>query len=287
MEESKKRSLVITLPRIEWGWFYQTRVWVLISICSALSFAFYWWMSVFPYLWIANAYIETHLWRSPLHSGSHIAALGPDVGDLVKKGDLLYSLDSDWIREKQEVLQKSADSLEERILEQKDRMDQAMQQYLGSVEESENSHRHLIALEEAQTLSEKAAQDLQLVKSELAFLESELKKISVEAPFEGIVGARIGEIGSLASIDQPIYTLIDPKKVWIRAQIPEEHMVHVQLGTSVRVRLAAFPKNQFKGTISSIDPTVRNRTIGVKISLDDSVPPLKPGLSAQIALKIH
>lgn len=287
MEESKKRSLVITLPRFEWRWIYETRIWFLISICSVLSFALYWWISLFPYLWITNAYVETYLWRAPLHSGSHITALGPDVGDLVKKGDLLYSLDSDWIREKQEQLQETSVSLEEQILEQKARMDRAMQDYLGSVQESEYSHHHLIALEEAQTLSEKVTRDLQSVKSELSFLESEMKKMSVEAPFEGIVGARIGEIGSLVSVDQPIYTLIDLKKIWIRAQIPEERMAHVRLGGVVRVRLTAFPKKEFKGTISWIDPTAINGSIGVKIFLDGQHPSLKPGLTAQIALKVH
>ena len=77
--------------------------------------------------------------------------------------------------------------------------------------------------------------------------------VSVYAPLNGIVAARMGQIGGTVSAGQPIYSLIDPAQVWIRANIEEANAWRIQAGQSAEIHVDALNRD-FWGHVDAITP---------------------------------
>src|SRR3954454_18022576 len=67
--------------------------------------------------------------------------------------------------------------------------------------------------------------------------------VSVYAPLNGIVAARMGQVGGTVSAGQPIYSLIDPAQVWIRANIEEANAWRIQAGQTAEIHVDALNRD--------------------------------------------
>jgi multidrug resistance efflux pump len=76
---------------------------------------------------------------------------------------------------------------------------------------------------------------------------------SVRAPFSGVVVARLSHVGGTVSAGQPIYAIVDPNRVWVRANIEETKLARVQPGQAVDVYMDAFGYS-FEGRVMAITP---------------------------------
>jgi multidrug resistance efflux pump len=76
---------------------------------------------------------------------------------------------------------------------------------------------------------------------------------SVRAPFSGVVVARLSHVGGTVSAGQPIYAIVDPNRVWIRANIEETKLARVQPGQAVDVYMDALGYT-LEGRIMAITP---------------------------------
>jgi multidrug resistance efflux pump len=77
--------------------------------------------------------------------------------------------------------------------------------------------------------------------------------VPVNSPLTGIVAARTGYIGGTVAAGQPIYALIDPAKVWVRANIEESSAWRVAIGQPVEVHVDALNRD-LMGRVESITP---------------------------------
>jgi membrane fusion protein (multidrug efflux system) len=184
-------------------------------------------------------------------------------------------------------------------------MGKAMEAYLNATNElelgigtSENVQKQLILMEEAQSKSEAASSKIGPLKAELNLLEAELKKTACLAPFDGIVLKRFNHEGSVVSFGDAIYTLCDPHRVWVEAEIRETDIGRISIGTPARIHFSAYPKKEWMGHVSYIGAATVDKshlrafsdgkaTIPIKISLEKADASLKPGLSARVDLKIR
>lgn len=76
---------------------------------------------------------------------------------------------------------------------------------------------------------------------------------SVRAPLTGLVVARLSHVGGTVSQGQPIYALVDPTRVWIRANIEETKLARVQPGQPVEVYSDALGQT-FPGRVVAVTP---------------------------------
>jgi multidrug efflux pump subunit AcrA (membrane-fusion protein) len=76
---------------------------------------------------------------------------------------------------------------------------------------------------------------------------------SVRAPFSGLVVARLSHVGGTVSAGQPIYAIVDPNQVWVRANIEETKLARVQPGHAVDVYMDALGY-AFEGRVMAITP---------------------------------
>ncbi len=78
-------------------------------------------------------------------------------------------------------------------------------------------------------------------------------RTAVRSPLTGVVVARSGQVGATVSPGQPIYTLIDPTRVWIKANVEETRLARVTPGQPVEVYVDALGRT-FAGTVVAITP---------------------------------
>jgi Barrel-sandwich domain of CusB or HlyD membrane-fusion len=77
--------------------------------------------------------------------------------------------------------------------------------------------------------------------------------VPVYSPLNGIVAARVGHVGGTVTAGQPIYFLVDPAQVWIRANIEEASAWRVQVGQAAQIHVDALNRD-FVGYVDAITP---------------------------------
>lgn len=115
--------------------------------------------------------------------------------------------------------------------------------------------------------------------------------VPIVAPFAGrIIGRKLTR-GEVVETAENLFVIADLSEVWIVANIPEKdipfvHSVHASGGTQVEVRINAYPKETFKGTITYVgdvlDPVTR--TLQLRLELPNPDGRLKPEMFATIRL---
>jgi len=115
--------------------------------------------------------------------------------------------------------------------------------------------------------------------------------VPIVAPFAGrIIGRKLTR-GEVVETTENLFVIADLSEVWVQANIPEKdipfvHSIHASGGRQVEVRINAYPKEVFKGTITYVgdvlDPVTR--TMQLRIELPNQDGRLKPEMFATIRL---
>ncbi|MBS2022085.1 MAG: efflux RND transporter periplasmic adaptor subunit [Deltaproteobacteria bacterium] len=110
--------------------------------------------------------------------------------------------------------------------------------------------------------------------------------LSLVSSINGVVVAVHGTLGETATPEQPMFTVTDPSKVWVRGNVPELELSKVQVGNAALVRLHAFPDTSMPGTITYVAPALdeRSRSLPIRVTLDAPDPRLRSGLFGSIEL---
>ncbi len=127
---------------------------------------------------------------------------------------------------------------------------------------------------------------------------------SVRSPLSGLVVARSSHVGGTVSAGQPIYSLVDPNRVWIKANIEETKLNRLQAGQMVDVYVDALGYT-FPGRVTAITPASAatfsllpsqnasgnfvkvTQLVPVKIQVDTGGMLLPLGTSATVRIKVR
>ena len=138
--------------------------------------------------------------------------------------------------------------------------------------------------------------------SKLGFRDVQDQLVDVVAPISGVVAARWARVGDTVPEGQAMVTLMDPKQVWITANIDERDVARVRSGQFVEIHVDALGAT-LAGRVEAVSPVTaatfsllpsRNTSgnfnkvsqlVPVKIVLEESFVPLIPGSSVEV--KIH
>ena len=180
-----------------------------------------------------------------------------DVGDHVKKGDLLVSLEN------------SA------LIQSKAQMDNAKIEY--------NRTDELYKIGGA-SKSEWDARRLQYEVAKATY-ENLLENTTLIAPISGIVTARNYDKGDMAA-GLPVLVIEQICPVKIMINISEGLFAKVRKGMKVYITLEAYGDEQFVGTISRIYPTINNttRTFQAEVTIPNKDERVRPGMFARVTL---
>ncbi len=141
-----------------------------------------------------------------------------------------------------------------------------------------------------------AAHAAQSARAELAGSASRASELVLTAPISGVVLLRNFLAGEIVNPGQPVVTLGDPDRLWIRVYVAAPELPRVRLGAPVTVRVPGASRT-FPGHVIEIATSAEftpraaltederaNLVFGVKVRLDPTGGALKPGLPADAVI---
>ncbi len=182
------------------------------------------------------------------NSSGHITAMYVQEGAVVKKGQLLATLD--------DTRYAAA------LTQAKETMEAARVTYANN----EVNYRRLAKLAETNSASiqsrddAKAAFDAarhtyEAAVAAVALAQRQFDDTRLYAPSDGIVEERILQPGDMASPSTPVFTIALPSPLWVRTYIPEREVGRVRLGLAATISTDSYPGHVYHGWVGYISPT--------------------------------
>ena len=149
---------------------------------------------------------------------------------------------------------------------------------------------------------------IQAAEAAVAQAKLDLSYAKIYAPEDGIVTRKTIEEGQLVQVGMPLMAISQSDDVWVVANFKETQLEYMQPGQRVDIEIDAFPNEDFKGKVDSIQAgtgsefsvlPAENATgnfvkvvqrVPVKIVFDDPPEKLKrlvPGMSAEPTVKVR
>ncbi len=193
--------------------------------------------------------------QSPVRIGK----LYVEVGDRVRAGQLLASMDETQLRQTQIQLQ----NLETEF----NRIDELYK--VGGASKSSW---------DAQKTS------LEVNRTALKNLEENNKLMS---PISGIVTARNYDNGDMYNGSQPVYVVEQITPVKLMVNVSESYFTQVKVGKEVEIRLDVYGDEVFKGKVNLVYPTIdpATRTFPVELRLANTDQRVRPGMFARVVMQ--
>ena len=191
-------------------------------------------------------------------TAGRITKINAEIGDFVKKGQVLAEIDKASLQQAQLQL-----------------------------------HNQEVELERLRTLYEAGAiskSDLDAI--ELSYnvtktqVENLLENTVLCSPIDGVVTARNYDVGDMYAMSSPIYTVEQIKPVKLLVAVSESDYTKVKKGDSVEVKADALPELTFYGKIEKIYPTVdaATRTFNVEVLVPNNYSSLRPGMFTRVTV---
>jgi Cu(I)/Ag(I) efflux system membrane fusion protein len=111
--------------------------------------------------------------------------------------------------------------------------------------------------------------------------------VTVFSPSSGIVTEQLVSAGQYVNEGTPLFTVVPLSSVWVEAQVYENELANVAVGTSASITAESYPSKIFQGKVIFIDSTVspEARTVKVRVELSNSNGLLKPGMFVKVVLE--
>ena len=202
-----------------------------------------------------------------------IVELYADQGDQVKRGQLLARLENEEFvqqeRQSQAGLNKSAASLNvEQATLQKAKANFALAEknaqrykalaeknFVSKLEAEQYETSRQVAKEEvarSQAALEAIRMEQQAGRAVVGFAKSRVNDTLIYAPEDGIIISRDQEKGSTVTAGMSVFTLADPRTVWIKANVDESQLKGVSVGKKAKISLRSSGEEQFPGQVARL-----------------------------------
>lgn len=113
------------------------------------------------------------------------------------------------------------------------------------------------------------------------------QRVTFRAPVSGVVLEKKAVQGMRFSAGEPLYQIADLASVWVIAEVPEQDIGQVRLGSRTRVTVDAYPDRAFDGRVTFIYPTLDSATRTVQVRMEIANPNrlLKPAMFANVQIE--
>jgi multidrug resistance efflux pump len=151
------------------------------------------------------------------------------------------------------------------------------------------------ALEQARAALDQAQSAVASAQANLDLIDTQMSKLTVSAPMDGVILARNVEPGGFVQPGGAALTMANLNDLTITVYVPEDRYGKIHLGQEVSVSVDSFPGQTFTATVSSIAnqaeftprnvQTVQGRSAtvyAVKLKVSDPEGKLKLGMPADV-----
>lgn len=192
-----------------------------------------------------------------------IVKLGFTDGQAVRRGQLLVQLD---------------DGLQAAQLQQAQ-----AQANIASTQLQRN--RELLAQNfVSASVVDQALAALEVAQAQVAVNRAQLARMQVLAPFDGVAGIRLVNLGDYVKDGSDLVSVEDASSMWVDFRLPERYVPQLKLGQAVELALDALPTRKFTARIEAFDTQLESngRSLLVRAKLQGSTAELRSGLFARV-----
>ena len=109
-----------------------------------------------------------------------------------------------------------------------------------------------------------------------------IAKKTIRAPFTGVLGIRLVNLGQILSAGDAIVSLQSLDPMFVNFFLPQQQLSRIQPGLTVRVKTDALPGEVIEGKITAINPQVETatRNVMVQATVANTRHRLRPGMFA-------
>lgn len=211
----------------------------------------------------------------------YIDEISVKVGDKVKKGQLLISINNADLQAKRA------------------QVNAGITEAQAAFQNAEKDYERFKALYEEQSASQKEMDDqtarfemakarLEAAKQMKNEVESQFAYVNIRAPFNGVITNKFAEEGTMANPGQPLLAMEAPGNYEVTARVPESEISQIQTGTNVDVIIKSIDKT-IPGTVTEVSTSARN-TGGqylVKVNLEKSDAEVLSGMYASVRFPVE
>lgn len=115
------------------------------------------------------------------------------------------------------------------------------------------------------------------LKSDIAFTQAQIDKTIIRAPFSGVIGLKQVSEGAYVTPATVIASIQQINKLKIDFTVPEEYMNFLAKGKTVEVQTAGAETQRQKATIIAIEPQIVAETRNIKVRAILDKPSASPG----------
>lgn len=193
-------------------------------------------------------------------SGLRIVEVAVDVGQTVRKGQVLARLDAATAASEQAEARAAVAELEASVAEARGNAARAKElQAKGFYSQQMNT--------QYQTAEQAAAARLAAARARLDAVALRLARTEIKAPDDGVIAARSAAVGSLTTAGQELFRLIRGGRLEWRAAVPSADLGRIVGGGPVRITGpgGATVDGKVRQVAPAVDPATRNGTVFVDL----------------------
>ena len=191
---------------------------------------------------------------TPAAQGLHIDQILVDVGDNVKAGQIVATMNKTSLKQ--------------------------LEINLATVEDSYNRMK---PVHEAGGISDQQMLELEnTLNLQREMVDNMRRNSEIKSPITGVVTARNYENGDLFT-SMPILHVMQINQLKVMANVSEQYYTSVKVGDKVDINVDIFPGESFEGKVSRIAPALdaATRTFSVEITIPNAKERLRPGMFAR------
>lgn len=235
-----------------------------------------------------------NIYNITAQSGGKINKIFYDEGEEVKKGDLLLSIDSVdmplLVDEAKAALAKaghevaSAKQSKEALEAQKVLLESTHQRYKKLLEQRFLSQAEYdkaksdldnidAQIASAQAKIASATSEALRLKKSIEALGEKLQRFKIYSPIDGYIISKDAELASYVLPSSTIFKIVDPKTLWVRANVDERVASSLKVGQRATINLRSKPNKDIPATLQRVVAMSNAVTLEREINIGFDVTP--------------
>ena len=199
------------------------------------------------------------------------------IGDVVKRGQLIGSLDATDYSVKVKEAEAGLKESESKELNAKNNYDRAKSLYeTNSIAKSE--------LDAARAQFESTKANVERMRSSLQYARLQFSYARLVAPIDGTIAEVPAEVNENVDAGKHIVTIYSEGETEVEISVPEVLISKIKTGREVSVTFDAIRDKTFTGKVTEVGVSTGSfsTTYAVKITLNEEVPQIRPGMAAEV-----
>ncbi len=222
-----------------------------------------------------------------------VKKVGPSMGEVVKKGDLLYEIDSKEIDSAKIQVELAIGQAKLALSMYKNQysnvklnLERYQRLYKKDMVSKYQVENLQLAAKNLKDMIGIAQKQVKQAEAKLQEVENQYKYLNIKAPNDAVVVSRNIKAGEMAMPGMPAYILTDLSDLRVVVEISENNLKYIKIGKNVIVDIPSVNLKE-KGIVSAIVPSSNplTHTFKIKIKFNKKGKTIYPGMYATVTVK--